>query len=331
MGHRRTVPVVLVAGHLGVGKSSLVNHLLRHADGVRIGVVVNDFGALGIDAMLVAGQADAVTSLADGCLCCTTDADGLSALLADLTAPATGLDLVVVEASGLAEPRELVRLLLASTDPHAVYGGLVVVLDGASPDLDQARLADLAVVNGLDRVSRAAGDAAVAAVRTVAAGAVVGTRHGALDPALLVDPVARPKPAQLGLDELLREVDGAHPHDAAQSVSFVVERPLDPGRFAAFLEAGPSGVVRAKGVVRLPGEGGCWEVQTVGTAIRVRPAPPRGVVGGARLVLIGSGLDESALVAALESCVSGPDEPAPSPHAALAVTRYRIDLETVGL
>src|ERR1700744_2615596 len=96
----RAVPVVLGAGHLGVGKSSLVNHLLRHADGTRIGVVVNDFGALGIDAMLVAGQADAVTSLANGCLCCNTDADGLSALLADLTTPATGLDLVVVEASG---------------------------------------------------------------------------------------------------------------------------------------------------------------------------------------------------------------------------------------
>jgi G3E family GTPase len=322
----RTVPVVLVAGHLGVGKSSLVNHLLRHADGTRIGVVVNDFGALGIDAMLVAGQADAVTSLANGCLCCTTDADGLSALLADLTTPAVGLDLVVVEASGLAEPRELVRLLLASSDPHAAYGGLVVVLDAAHPDLEQARLADLAVVNGLDRVSVGAADAAVAAVRAVAPGAVVGTRHGALDPGLLVDPVVRPKPAQLGLDELLREVDGAHPHDAARSVSFLSDRPLDPGRFAAFLEAGPAGVVRAKGVVRLAGDGGCWEVQTVGTAIRVRAAPPGVSTAGARLVLIGSGLDESALVGALEGCVALASDPAPSEHAALAVTRYRIDL-----
>lgn len=327
----RSVPVVLVVGHLGVGKSSLVNHLLRHADGVRIGVVVNDFGALGIDAMLVAGQADAVTSLANGCLCCTTDADGLSGLLADLTAPTAGLDLVVVEASGLAEPRELVRLLLASTDPHAVYGGLVVVLDAAEPDLDQARLADLAVVNGLDRVSAEAGEDVVAAVRAVAPGAVVGTRHGALDPSLLADPVVRPKPAQLGLDELLREVDGAHPHEAAQSVSFVSERPLDAGRFAAFLEAGPAGVVRAKGVVRLPDDGGCWEVQTVGTAIRVRPAPgratwERAATSGARLVLIGTGLDEAALVSALESCVVRDDDPEPSAHAALALTRYRIDV-----
>lgn len=326
----RTVPVVLVAGHLGVGKSSLVNHLLRHADGTRIGVVVNDFGALGIDAMLVAGQASSVTALSNGCLCCVTDADGLSAVLADLVAPATGLDLVVVEASGLAEPRELVRLLLASPDPHAVYGGLVAVLDACAPDLDHARLADLAVVNGLDRC----GAAAVEAVRAVAPGAVIGTSHGALDPALLVDPVRRPQPAQLTLDALLREADGEHPHVAASSVSYTSERPLDAGRLAAFLESGPAGVVRSKGIVRLPDTGGegfdetpdVWEVQTVGTAIRVRPAPGRLTTRGARLVLIGTDLDETALRASLDACVVRDDEPAPSEHAALALTRYRIDL-----
>lgn len=326
----RTVPVVLVAGHLGVGKSSLVDHLLRHADGTRIGVVVNDFGALGIDAMLVAGQASSVTALSNGCLCCVTDADGLSGVLADLVAPATGLDLVVVEASGLAEPRELVRLLLASPDPHAVYGGLVAVLDACAPDLEHARLADLAVVNGLDRC----GAAGVEAVRAVAPGAVIGTSHGALDPALLVDPVRRPQPAQLTLDALLREADGEHPHVAASSVSFSSEHPLDAGRLAAFLESGPVGVVRMKGIVRLPDGGGeglaetpdVWEVQTVGTAIRVRPAPGRLTTRGARLVLIGTDLDESALRAALDACVVREDEPAPSEHAALALTRYRIDL-----
>ena len=331
----RSVPVVLVAGHLGVGKSSLVNHLLRHADGVRIGVVVNDFGALGIDAMLVAGQASSVTALSGGCLCCVTDADGLSAVLSDLVAPATGLDLVVVEASGLAEPRELVRLLLASPDPHAVYGGLVAVLDARDPDLDHARLADLVVVNGMDLCPSSA---VLDRVRAVAPGAVVGTSHGALDPALLVDPVRRPQPAQLTLDALLREADGEHPHAGAESVSFTSEQPLDAGRLAAFLESGPRGVVRVKGIVRLP-DGGAevpseevpdvWEVQTVGTAIRVRPAPGRLTTRGARLVLIGTGLDEAALRSALSGCVVGEDEAAPSEHAALALTRYRIDLAAV--
>jgi G3E family GTPase len=140
--------------------------------------------------------------------------------------------------------------------------------------------------------------------------------------------VSRPRPAQLGLDELLREAEGEHPHDAAESVSFSCARPLDPGRFAAFLESGPRGVVRAKGVVRLGsagagvGGGGVWEVQTVGTAIRVRPAPARATTAGARLVLIGSGLDEDALSRALEGCVAGDDEPEPTEHAALAMTRY---------
>jgi hypothetical protein len=84
--------------------------------------------------------------------------------------------------------------------------------------------------------------------------------------------------------------------------------------------------VRAKGIVRLAAGGGCWEVQTVGTAIRVRAAPPGASTTGARLVLIGTGLDESSLVGALEECVARADGSALAEHAALALTRYRIDL-----
>jgi G3E family GTPase len=306
----RRVPVVLVAGHLGAGKSTLVNHLLRGADGVRIGVVVNDFGAIGIDAMLVAGQASAVTSLADGCLCCTTDANGLAALLAELTAPRVRLDLVVVEASGLAEPRELVRLLLdavAGEARHATYGGLVVVVDAVAagePD-DAVRLADLVVLNQVDRVDDPA--PLLAALRSVAPGPVLPVVRGALDPALLVDPPARrtpPRTGQLSFDVLLREdADTARAHAAWESVSVELDAPLDPARFAAFLEAGPGGVFRSKGVVRFPAAAP-FVVQTVGTAIRVRPAPRSVDVAGARLVFLGVGLDEAGLRASLNSCTA---------------------------
>ena len=329
----RRVPVVLVAGHLGAGKSTLVNHLLRHAGGSRIGVVVNDFGAIGIDAMLVAGQASAVTSLADGCLCCTTDANGLAALLAELTAPSARLDLVVVEASGIAEPRELVRLLLdavAGEARHAQYGGLVVVVDAtdathaadaAEGDTDDAvRLADLVVVNQVDRVDDPA--PLLAALRAVAAGPVLPVVRGGVDPALLVDPPARrapPRTGQLSFDVLLREDDGSgHAHAAWESVAIERDAPLDPARFAAFLEAGPSGVFRSKGVVRFPGAAP-FVVQTVGTAIRVRPAPRSAAVDGARLVFLGVGLDAAALHAALDDCAADPDAGEPS---LLPVLRY---------
>ncbi|WP_328309839.1 CobW family GTP-binding protein [Actinomycetospora sp. NBC_00405] len=326
----RRVPVVLVAGHLGAGKSTLVNHLLRRADGVRIGVVVNDFGAIGIDAMLVAGQASVVTSLADGCLCCTTDANGLAGLLAELTAPAARLDLVVVEASGLAEPRELVRLLLDAVGGearHAAYGGLVVVVDaagGAVASVDEpdpaVRFADLVVLNQVDRVDDPA--PLLASLRAIAPGPVLPVVRGALDPALLVDPPARrgpPRSGQLSFDALLREDAGAeHAHAAWESVAVDRDAPLDPARFAAFLEAGPTGVFRSKGVVRFPGAAP-FVVQTVGTAIRVRPAPRSVDVAGARLVFLGVGLDAAGLHAALDACAADPGASEPS---LLPVLRY---------
>ena len=326
----RRVPVVLVAGQLGAGKSTLVNHLLRRADGVRIGVVVNDFGAIGIDAMLVAGQASAVTSLADGCLCCTTDANGLAGLLAELTAPAARLDLVVVEASGLAEPRELVRLLLDAVGGRGAARGVRRAGGGGrrgasavgEPD-EAVRLADLVVLNQVDRVDDPA--PLLASLRAIAPGPVLPVVRGALDPALLVDPPARrgpPRSGQLSFDALLREDSGAtaveHAHAAWESVAVERDVPLDPARFAAFLEAGPAGVFRSKGVVRFPGAAP-FVVQTVGTAIRVRPAPRSVDVAGARLVFLGVGLDAAALHAALDACAADPARPEPS---LLPVLRY---------
>ncbi|MFF0973213.1 UNVERIFIED_CONTAM: GTP-binding protein, partial [Kocuria sp. CPCC 205295] len=74
------VPVIALTGHLGAGKTSLLNHLLR-APGARLGVVVNDFGELNVDAALVSGQVDEAASISGGCLCCLPDAGGLDEAL----------------------------------------------------------------------------------------------------------------------------------------------------------------------------------------------------------------------------------------------------------
>ena len=71
------IPVVVVTGFLGSGKTTMLNHLLVHSGGTRIGVVVNDFGQINIDALSVAGQVDSMVSLGNGCLCCAVDASDL--------------------------------------------------------------------------------------------------------------------------------------------------------------------------------------------------------------------------------------------------------------
>ncbi|MEU0215619.1 CobW family GTP-binding protein [Streptomyces sp. NPDC006265] len=199
------IPVVVLAGFLGSGKTTLLNHLLHRSGGSRIGALVNDFGAIEIDAMAVAGAlGDSTVSLGNGCLCCAVDASELDQYLERLAEPTLGIDVIVIEASGLAEPQELVRMLLASEHPGVVYGGLVEVVDAAEFDDTRARhpeidrhlaLADLVVVNKLDRA--ADGERVLGLVRTLVDGvAVVPATYGRIDPEFLFD--CRPSEERIG-------------------------------------------------------------------------------------------------------------------------------------
>ncbi|MEU9988241.1 CobW family GTP-binding protein [Streptomyces sp. NPDC048045] len=226
MGSSRTpqqIPVVVLAGFLGSGKTTLLNHLLHRSGGSRIGAIVNDFGAIEIDAMAVAGAlGDSTVSLGNGCLCCAVDASELDLYLDRLAAPAAGIDVIVIEASGLAEPQELVRMVLASEHPGIVYGGLVEVVDAAEFDGTRARhpeidrhlaLADLVVVNKLDRAPGA--DRVLGLVRSLTdRAAVVPATYGRIDPEFLFD--CRPSEeriGQLSFDDLHEHGDDEHDPD----------------------------------------------------------------------------------------------------------------------
>jgi G3E family GTPase len=119
------IPVVVLAGFLGSGKTTLLNHLLRTSGGTRIGVVVNDFGRINIDAFAVSAQVDSMVSLSNGCLCCAVDGTELDSMLGKLAA--ADLDVIVIEASGLAEPSTLIRMVLQA--PGVEYGGLIYVVE----------------------------------------------------------------------------------------------------------------------------------------------------------------------------------------------------------
>ncbi|MER6968959.1 GTP-binding protein, partial [Streptomyces halstedii] len=192
----RQIPVIVLAGFLGSGKTTLLNHLLHRSGGSRIGAVVNDFGAIEIDAMAVAGAlGDSTVSLGNGCLCCAVDVSELDQYLDRLARPSARIDVIVIEASGLAEPQELVRMVLASEHPGIVYGGLVEVVDAAEfdgtrekhPEIDRhLALADLVVVNKIDRADD--GERVLRVVRDLAdRAAVVPATYGRVDPEFLFD------------------------------------------------------------------------------------------------------------------------------------------------
>src|SRR3982750_3405672 len=97
------LPVTILTGFLGAGKTTVVNHLLAGPHGLKLAVSVNDFGSLGIDAALIAGAAGPVVELVNGCICCATHGD-LARSLDDLLGSGRDLDGVLIETSGLADP-----------------------------------------------------------------------------------------------------------------------------------------------------------------------------------------------------------------------------------
>ncbi|MEV4331139.1 GTP-binding protein [Streptomyces sp. NPDC049597] len=343
---RSQIPVVVLAGFLGSGKTTLLNHLLRRNGGNRIGVVVNDFGSIEVDAMTVAGQVGSTISLGNGCLCCAVDASELDDYLDRLTRPSARIDVIVVEASGLAEPQELVRMILASDNPRIVYGGLVAVVDAAEfddtrvrhPELDRhLAVADLVVLNKTDRVDEAGQERLRETLAQLAGAApVVSARYGRVDPALLLDPAPRPeeqqdKVRQLSFEDLYAEAydrehgHAGHLHAAYDSVSVALDVPVHPRRLMAFLDSRPAGLYRIKGFVDFGAADprNRYAVHAVGRFLRFSPQPwPAGEPPMTQLVLIGSGIDAEGLRKEIEACaLSGPED-RPDERSMWGVLRY---------
>nr|WP_249135521.1 GTP-binding protein [Bradyrhizobium sp. AUGA SZCCT0222] len=254
------VPVVLVAGFLGAGKTTVVNHLLAHAGGRRIAAVVNDFGAVNIDAELITGAADGVVSLSNGCICCSLEGD-LLRTLAGLLRRDPRPEFIVIETSGVADPQDIVRNLM---DPviwrEAPLETVLCVVDATTSVArfddallrSQIRAADVIALSKVDLVDAASHTPVRDAIRAIRPTAVlVDAPHGEVPMALLFpsDPDRAP---------VLREPGQRRPAtDRFETLSWTSERPLSLSRLQAAINRLAPKLARAKGLfesVEQPGK-----------------------------------------------------------------------------
>lgn len=259
MSQAMKIPATVITGFLGAGKTSTIQHLLKTAGGKKLALIINEFGDLGVDSEIVKGcdiegcNDDDVIELANGCICCTVADDFIPAIekLLNLETPP---DHIIIETSGLALPKPLVKAfnwpeirtrvtvdgVITLVDGRAVADGLFATnpeiieqqrladenLDHESPleELfeEQLACADMVVINKVDLLKEGDMDTILAAVRKEIRPQVkiVKISHGEINASILLGLEAA---AEDDLDSRHSHHDDGHEHDHDDFESFAVE------------------------------------------------------------------------------------------------------------
>jgi G3E family GTPase len=299
------LPVTLVTGFLGSGKTTLINHILSNRQGVRAAVLVNELGEIGIDNDLIIASADDMIELNNGCICCTTNSDLIDSIVRVL-ARADQLDHIIVETTGVADPLPVALTFLRAEFREALrLDAIVTVADAEHFSLDcfdtiaarhQLRHADAVLLNKCDTATapRIAGIEARIRAENPNARILHTTRAAVPLPLILDVDLFRERPAD----------HHAHLHeDGFTAVSFASDRPFSVARFQHFLDTGrPPGLFRGKGFLWLAETDTRYVFHLVGNRFSL-DEDTRAEPGANRLVLIGRDLDEPSLRARLASCL----------------------------
>lgn len=323
------VPVTILTGFLGAGKTTLLNHILHSDHGMKIAVLVNDFGAINVDSQLIVGVEGEMVTLSNGCICCTIRGDlvreTLQLLLSD-----DPPEYVIIEASGVSDPLavaltfrvpEVMRFVNLDSIITVVDAEQFLELKNSDKQLgiDQVAFADIVVLNKVDMVTDTYLEMVKTRIREISPDArIIEAVQGQVAPQLLLGggTFSPEKLAQReGHDVHTHAVDEDHDHDhdhnhalVYSTWSWTSSTPLKLDRLQKVLQQLPTTVYRSKGIIYLAEypEGRCvfQLVGKRGELVRHRPWQAN-EARQTQVVIISSheGINGDELTRLLEACM----------------------------
>lgn len=317
------IPVTLVTGFLGSGKTTLVNRILAERGEDKIAVIENEFGNASIDHALLAHEAE-IVEINDGCVCCSVRGD-LIRILGDFARRADAgelcLDRVLIETTGLADPAPVIQTFFADPFIHTRFrlDAMLTVLDAehAMRQLDaheaareQVAFADILLIGKRDLADEKQFSGLVQRlIRINPRAAIHVMSHGDVPMNVIVDVNAFNLTSLLEIDPGFLNESHHHHHDDIAAFVYRSERAFDEGRLENFMANAIArhhpDLLRYKGILNLAGESHQVALQGVHMTVygdRVRPWPD-GAARASTLVFIGRNLPEAELRAGLDACL----------------------------
>ncbi len=315
---RASIPVTILTGFLGSGKTTLLNHILRSGHGLKVAVIVNDFGDISIDDKLVSRRAQNIVELANGCVCCSMQGDLLRAIR-QVTDGSRNIDYILLETSGLSDPLPVAASILNNGPDNAVrLDGIVTLVDAMNFDdnLEHAEVAfsqlvntDLILINKIDLVEEHIPELIQQGIKKINRSArMLACVNGNVDPCLLLD--VRLSGLKQNGDMIPATEDespegGRHQgHGLSEfdNISFESLKPFELEPFRVFIADIPENVYRGKGILNIAGDDFRRIFQLVGercVITRDRQWMPD-EIRKTQLVLIGRRLSDTDLLTRLD-------------------------------